>query len=193
MPEQLSLFAPSEEPSPVGPAPPDPKLESIASHIPPEIRLGTSSWAFPGWKGIVYDREASQKTLSHRGLEAYSRNPLFRAVAIDRTYYGPIPASEFRAYAEQVPESFRFLVKAHEALTRPEAGARHRQQQGRGLRAPLRLQARRGDLLLELPGDSVILAVVARAAPEASVLPVEEDGVDGTGGASVEVELVTHA
>jgi uncharacterized protein YecE (DUF72 family) len=67
----------------------------------------------------VYDREASQTTLSRHGLRAYSRNPLLRAVAIDRTYYGPIPASEFRAYAEQVPESFRFLVKAHEALTRP--------------------------------------------------------------------------
>jgi uncharacterized protein YecE (DUF72 family) len=38
---------------------------------------------------------------------------------LDRTYYGPISSSEFRAYADQVPETFRFLVKAHEALTRP--------------------------------------------------------------------------
>jgi len=119
VPEQLPLFAPSEEPAPVGSAPLDPRLLSTASHLPPEIHLGTSSWAFPGWQGIVYDREASQTTLSRHGLRAYSRNPLLRAVAIDRTYYGPIPASEFRAYAEHVPESFRFLVKAHEALTRP--------------------------------------------------------------------------
>ena len=103
----------------MGPAPIDPKLASIASRLPPEVRFGTSSWAFPGWKGIVYDREASQTTLSRYGLRAYSRNPLLRAVAIDRTYYGPISASEFRVYAEQVPEAFRFLVKAHEALTRP--------------------------------------------------------------------------
>lgn len=103
----------------MGPAPVDPAIASIASHLSPEIHLGTSSWAFPGWKGIVYDREPSQTTLSRHGLRAYSRNPLLRAVAIDRTYYGPIPASEFRAYAEQVPESFRFLVKAHEELTRP--------------------------------------------------------------------------
>jgi uncharacterized protein YecE (DUF72 family) len=117
--EQLPLFSPSEEPSPVGPAPRDPARDSIASRLRPEVRLGTSSWAFPGWKGIVYDRAASQKTLSRFGLRAYSANPLLRAVAIDRTYYGPIPAAEFRAYADQVPESFRFLVKAHEALTRP--------------------------------------------------------------------------
>jgi uncharacterized protein YecE (DUF72 family) len=119
LPEQLPLFAPSEEPAPVGPAPLDPELASIAPLVPPRIRLGTSSWAFPGWKGIVYDREASQTTLSRHGLRAYSRNPLLRAVAIDRTYYGPIPASEFRGYAGQVHETFRFLVKAHEALTRP--------------------------------------------------------------------------
>jgi uncharacterized protein YecE (DUF72 family) len=119
MAEQLPLFAPSEGPAPVGPATPDPAHASVASRLPPGIHLGTSSWAFPGWRNIVYDREASQKTLSRYGLEAYSQNPLFGAVAIDRTYYGPIPASEFRAYADQVPEGFRFLVKAHEALTRP--------------------------------------------------------------------------
>lgn len=157
MPEQLSLFAPLEEPSPVGPPPPDPKFESIASHIPPEIRLGTSSWAFPGWKGIVYDREASQKTLSHRGLEAYSRNPLFRAVAIDRTYYGPIPASEFRAYAEQVPESFRFLVKAHEALTRPGEHYLDRTYALEEVIGPALegLGAKAAVLLLQLPPQSV--------------------------------------
>ncbi len=119
MPEQLPLFAPSEEPARVGAPPLDTRLLSTASRLPPAIHLGTSSWAFPGWKGIVYDREASQTTLSRHGLRAYSRNPLLRAVAIDRTYYGPIPASDFRGYAEQVPETFRFLVKAHEALTRP--------------------------------------------------------------------------
>jgi uncharacterized protein YecE (DUF72 family) len=119
LPDQLSLFAPEDEPPPVGPAPFDPKQEAIAARLPADIRLGTSSWSFPGWKGIVYDREVSQKTLSRRGLEAYSRHPLLRAVAIDRTYYGPIPASEFRAYADQVPADFRFVVKAHEEITRP--------------------------------------------------------------------------
>jgi uncharacterized protein YecE (DUF72 family) len=119
MPDQLSLFAPSENPAPVGPAPVTPEVSAIASRLDGRLYLGTSSWAFPGWKGIVYDREASQTTLSRHGLRAYSQNPLLHAVAIDRTYYGPISASEFRAYADQVPESFRFLVKAHEELTKP--------------------------------------------------------------------------
>jgi uncharacterized protein YecE (DUF72 family) len=119
MPDQLLLFGPSESPAPVGPAGVTPEVSAIASRLDGRLYLGTSSWAFPGWKGIVYDREASQTTLSRHGLGAYARNPILRAVAIDRTYYGPISASEFRAYADQVPESFRFLVKAHEELTRP--------------------------------------------------------------------------
>jgi uncharacterized protein YecE (DUF72 family) len=118
--EQLSLFEPSPS---VGGAPARPEHLTIGSRLPRWIHLGTSSWAFPGWSGIVYDREASQRTLSRQGLRAYSRNPLLRAVAIDRTFYGPIPDSEFRAYAEQVPESFRFLVKAHGDLT--QSGARY--------------------------------------------------------------------
>jgi uncharacterized protein YecE (DUF72 family) len=118
VPEQLALFEPSQEPLPVGPAEVAPETAALASRLDPGIYLGTSSWAFPGWKGIVYDREASKTLLSRRGLSAYSRHPLLRAVCIDRTYYGPLAASELRAYAEQVPDSFRFVVKAYELLTR---------------------------------------------------------------------------
>jgi uncharacterized protein YecE (DUF72 family) len=49
-------------------------------------------------------------------------------VGIDRTFYQPIPASEFRHYAEQVPAAFRFVVKAPMLCTatrmRGEPGAR---------------------------------------------------------------------
>lgn len=118
MPEQLALFESSPEPSPVGPADVAPEIASMPPRLGPTLYLGTSSWAFPGWKGIVYDREASKTVLSRRGLSAYSRHPLLRTVCIDRTYYGPLSADELRGYAEQVPEGFRFVVKAHELLTR---------------------------------------------------------------------------
>jgi uncharacterized protein YecE (DUF72 family) len=89
----------------------------MAERLSPLIHLGTSSWAFAGWKGIVYDRAASRTVLSRHGLAAYARHPLLRAVSIDRTHYGPLPASELKSYADQVPDSFRFVVKAHELLT----------------------------------------------------------------------------
>jgi uncharacterized protein YecE (DUF72 family) len=157
LPDQLSLFPRSEEPSPVGPAPVDPDLASIAAELPPDIYLGTSSWSFPGWKGIVYDREVSQRTLSRRGLEAYSKHPLLRAVSIDRTYYGPAPASEFRAYADQVPEGFRFLVKAHQELTRPGRLYLHREHAQREVIEPVMegLGAKAAVMLFQFPPQSV--------------------------------------
>ena len=88
--------------------------------------MGTSSWAFPGWRGIVYRVEdertpkSYQSLLSRHGLFAYAQHPLLRSVGIDRTYYGPLTAGEFAHYAELVPDDFRFLVKAHELLTRAE-------------------------------------------------------------------------
>jgi len=120
---QLSLFG--QEPTspsdrlPVGPAEVAEELEQIAGQLPASIHLGTSSWSFPGWKGLVYDRQASKATLARYGLAAYARHPLLRAVGIDRTFYAPIGAEQFAAYAEVVPDDFRFLVKASSLCTTP--------------------------------------------------------------------------
>src|SRR5215467_2227034 len=45
----------------------------------------------------------------------------------------------------------------------------------------------------ELPADPVVLAVIARAAPERTVLAVDEDGVDRARAALLELEPVAHA
>ena len=81
--------------------------------------MGTSSWSFPGWEGIVYDGRHAQTRLAREGLEAYAAHPLLGAVGVDRTYYQPISADDFRRYAEVVPDDFRFLVKAERLLTSP--------------------------------------------------------------------------
>ena len=145
--DQLQLFEvgspppePPDEASPelrrgsAGPAPATEEVEALARALPPEVRLGTSSWSFPGWAGLVYDRKHSPSRLAREGLEAYARHPLLRSVGLDRTHYAPVAADELARYTEQVPEGFRFLVKAHEAVTlarypdRPRYGA----QRGRG-------------------------------------------------------------
>jgi uncharacterized protein YecE (DUF72 family) len=89
----------------------------VGQELPEGVYLGTSSWTFPGWAGIVYDHESSASQLAREGLAAYGQHPVLRTVGIDRTFYGPIPASAFAEYAEQVPDGFRFLVKAHEVCT----------------------------------------------------------------------------
>ena len=34
-------------------------VRALGEQLPPSLYLGTSSWTFPGWKGLVYDREAT--------------------------------------------------------------------------------------------------------------------------------------
>lgn len=88
--------------------------------LPSALRFGTSSWTFPGWAGLVYDREVSTAALARDGLAAYAQHPLLPAVGLDRTFYAPISATAFQAYADAVPAHFRFLVKAHGDVTTPQ-------------------------------------------------------------------------
>jgi len=81
------------------------------------LRLGTMSWSFPGWRGLVYAEGADPKLLSDAGLTAYSQHPLLGAVEVDRSFYDPLPARYFQSLSEQVPDGFRFLVKAHEDVS----------------------------------------------------------------------------
>lgn len=108
----------------VVPASQSPLLE--APDLPPEIRLGTSSWFFPGWRGLVYEGVHPQTALSRRGLAAYAQIPLLRTVSLDRTFYAPISAVEYARYASQVPDDFSFVVKAPalvcDAVVRDEEG-----------------------------------------------------------------------
>jgi uncharacterized protein YecE (DUF72 family) len=126
-----SLFelppGPARTTSNVDPAEVDEELQRVGRRLPPSVYLGTSSWSFPGWQRIVYDGEHTEVQLARLGLAAYSRHPLLRTVGIDRGFYKPLTESQYAGYARQVPEHFRFLVKAPalvtDALLRGERGA----------------------------------------------------------------------
>jgi uncharacterized protein YecE (DUF72 family) len=108
---------------PVSPADVSPATMAIGAALPPRIHLGTSSWSFPGWTGLVYaPREGKPETeqrLARLGLAAYACHPLFRTVSLDRTFYAPLAAADFARYAADVPAGFRFVVKAPAAFTDP--------------------------------------------------------------------------
>jgi uncharacterized protein YecE (DUF72 family) len=91
-------------------------LEPLGRALPARLRLGTSSWSFPGWRGLVYDGTPDEPRLARDGLAAYARHPLFRTVGVDKTYYRPAPREEYARLAAQVPDGFRFLVKAWRGL-----------------------------------------------------------------------------
>jgi len=117
---QLSLFADADG---VDPASVGADVCGLAAALPARIRLGTSSWSFPGWTGLVYTaangKPATEQMLARHGLSAYARHPLFRTVSLDRTFYAPLTTAEFAHYAAQVPDDFRFVVKAPAAITDP--------------------------------------------------------------------------
>lgn len=118
--QQLDMFASPVEPKArlaVGCAPYPSHLTEIRRQLPPGLLLGTSSWSFPGWRGIVFAADAAKTRLARHGLAAYAQHPLLRAVGLDRTYYAPLAPEAYAAYADVVPASFRFLVKAHELCT----------------------------------------------------------------------------
>ncbi len=123
MDTQLGLFpesvATGGAPPAVGPAAVSEALTRLAARLPEGVRFGTSSWSFPGWESIVYDRHAPQRTLAREGLAAYAAHPLLRTVGVDRSFYRPLGAEELRAYALAAPDDFRFLVKADRLVTSP--------------------------------------------------------------------------
>jgi uncharacterized protein YecE (DUF72 family) len=109
--------------SAVGSAAIDETLRALGLSLDPRIRLGTSSWSFPGWTGLVYagrdGRPPGEQRLARAGLSAYAAHPLLRTVSLDRTFYAPLAAADFARYAAQVPDGFRFVVKAPAAFTDP--------------------------------------------------------------------------
>lgn len=133
-PEEI---VPAAEPRPrsggsqVSPQAADEELRALAAALPAQAHLGTSSWSYPGWAGLVWERAYSEQQLSKHGLAAYSQSPLLRAVSIDRGFYRPLTASQYERYAQQVPADFRFTVKAPSLV----ADALVRDDSGRGMQA----------------------------------------------------------
>ncbi|HEY1395333.1 DUF72 domain-containing protein [Roseateles sp.] len=123
-----AVAAPKRRRAGIQPQPPDEAQIALAAALSPRIRLGTSSWSYPGWQGIVWAGRHGESNLSRNGLSAYAQQPLHRAVSIDRGFYQSLTASQYERYAQLVPEDFRFTVKAPSVIT----DAQVRTEDGRG-------------------------------------------------------------
>ena len=118
--EPNALKAPPE--SRVGAARADDACVELAAQLDTafagRLYLGTSSWSFPGWAGLVWDNKPySENDLSRHGLGAYARHPMLRTVSLDRTFYRAIDAATYAKLARQAPDGFRFVVKAPSEIT----------------------------------------------------------------------------
>lgn len=118
----------SATPSEVRPAVVEPALHTCAAQLPPQVRLGVSTWSYPGWAGLVWDGMYDASTLSKKGLAAYSQHPLMRTVSVDRSFWRPLTDIQYAQMAAQVPSDFRFMVKCPNVVT----DALVRDEQGKG-------------------------------------------------------------
>jgi len=117
---QLGLFDRPEEPAASPIARMQQELEPIRGRLPSKVRLGTSSWTFPGWAGLVYHRRyPNQHAFLRDSLREYALHPLMRTVGVDRGYYAPVSEEDLAQYASQLPDDFRAAMKVWQRVTMP--------------------------------------------------------------------------
>jgi uncharacterized protein YecE (DUF72 family) len=92
-------------------------LERLSSRIPPSVRFGTSTWNYPGWRGLVYQQDYGPKGAAAKMLREYAAFPLFGTVGVDSSYYGPPTEAVLRSYAEHLPPGFPCVSKVWSQIT----------------------------------------------------------------------------
>ena len=96
-------------------------LPDIPKAFKPYLRIGTCSWKYDSWKGLVYDRGKTYRPGDY--LADYARH--FNSVEVDQWFWSLFPggvrlpeAADGQANTPQaVPDDFVFTVKAPNALT----------------------------------------------------------------------------
>ncbi len=74
------------------------------------LRIGTSSWKYDSWEGLVYQAGSKESY-----LEQYARR--YETVEIDQWFWRmPEPATAAE-YCRSVPETFRFTIKVPNLIT----------------------------------------------------------------------------
>jgi uncharacterized protein YecE (DUF72 family) len=82
-----------------------------------EILFGTASFAYEGWKGIVYHERYREATFKVDCLHEYAQYAPFRTVEFDFPFYRPPSERQLRRYAAALPPGFPVVSKVWEELT----------------------------------------------------------------------------
>jgi uncharacterized protein YecE (DUF72 family) len=107
------------------------ELTRLRGAIPAAVRFGTSSWTYPGWKGLVYARDYPASGAGAEMLAEYARFPLFATVGIDSSFYAPLVEKTLTSYAKALPPGFPCVSKVWDRLTvHTFAGAREKGKAG---------------------------------------------------------------
>jgi uncharacterized protein YecE (DUF72 family) len=110
-----------------------------------KLYVGTSGYSYKAWKGRFYPADLPEK----RMLNYYGQH--FRTVEINNTFYRMPTLAVVEAWAGEVPEDFRFVLKAPQRITHLKRLKDAGDAVGHLLEVAGALEARLGPLLFQLP------------------------------------------
>jgi uncharacterized protein YecE (DUF72 family) len=131
------------------------------------IRIGTSGWVYPPWRGTFYPKGVTQKReLAHLAERLNS-------VEINGTFYGRQRPASFVAWAGQTPADFVFATKAPRFITHMKRLKDAETPVANFLASGvLRLQEKLGPILWQLPAtlrfDAEVLAEFLALLPQST-------------------------
>ncbi|MBW8003693.1 MAG: DUF72 domain-containing protein [Planctomycetes bacterium] len=85
------------------------------------LKIGTCSWKYPSWEGLVYSRPSGINY-----LKEYAQN--YNTVEIDQWFYALPDSATVRQYVSSVPDNFTFSIKAPSAITLTHTRQKQRDQ-----------------------------------------------------------------
>jgi uncharacterized protein YecE (DUF72 family) len=109
------------------------------------ILVGTSGWSYKEWKGSFYP----QKLPAEEMLRFYAGR--FPTVEVNNSFYRMPNERVLAGWTEQVPQEFRFVMKASRRITHNNRLTDEDGSLGYFLRAVNPLGERRGPTLFQLP------------------------------------------
>ncbi|TDU71086.1 uncharacterized protein DUF72 [Prosthecobacter fusiformis] len=111
------MLTPSGSPFPVASL-----KAALAALAGSNVYVGTSSWKYPGWAGLLYDEQRyiyrgkwAKSRFERDCLEEYAE--VFKTVSVDAGYY-QFPSPQYIAgLCGQVPDGFKFSFKVTDEIT----------------------------------------------------------------------------
>jgi uncharacterized protein YecE (DUF72 family) len=96
--------------------------EQAASLAVQGVYVGTSSWKYPGWLGIIYDRaryeyrgKFAESRFKRDCLEEYAE--VFKTVCVDAAYYSFPSVQYLEGMVKLTPDDFLFGLKVTDTIT----------------------------------------------------------------------------
>jgi uncharacterized protein YecE (DUF72 family) len=137
----------------------------------PQLFVGTSGWAYPGWKPDFYPAKLAQKKfLGHYATQ-------LNTVEVNFTFRQLVKETTIQNWIQETPAHFRFGVKAHQVITHIKRlkGTEEFLPRFLATIAPLASAGKLGPVLFQLPPNLKIdlvllndfLALLPRTLPAA--------------------------